>query len=295
VITSNSFFIIGRDGKQYGPATQAMLSEWFLADLISLTSLAWSPGEEEWRQLKLLLRSYASNRPPLSLASNQADLAARFQRWVELRGFEVGQPTTSVDSRSGALLMTAGGAALKFALRHLTKQPIHGKASVRGVQASAEAVAGVVAPLLPRVNVLALRNDFLHGARSIVVTFADDLTAIELAVLIDLIAETGLNLAQFAVVVNGQQRFFVMPIFLYHDSSVYESHRGVIAKLGYDRRAVGSRGVVSHGSIVDVTTMQTESPSIKGMIGKMMAAFGHESFGMKHFAEVLATPPAHKP
>ena len=284
------FFVLGRDRKQYGPASQAVLSDWLLKGWISLDSLVWGPGAAEWCPLRSALRLDALRLFPSELTQEQGDLAFRLRDWLMGRGFEVGLPSLDVDSRPGAVALTAAAAALKFGLSPLTKQPVRAPSSARGVRATAHAIGEVVAPLVPRVNLLALRNDLLHGASLVTVNFADDISTTDLLILFDWIKEIGLQLARFAMVVNGQQRMIANPILFYYDTRLFESHWSAIAKFGYGRWDAGQRFVFIQASAIDVAGHQARSPRETGLAGWLSSALGPKPFNLADFDKVLSIP-----
>jgi hypothetical protein len=287
--TEQAYFVIGRDSKQYGPVPVPTLGEWILSDLISLDSPVWAQDQQDWAPLKEVIVREPTDRSA-SLTRDQQEFAIRLKNWLKRKGYEVGPQNHAVDSRLAALAASGAASALKYAVGHLANQPVHARTRVKGVKATSEALEQAVSPLLPIVDLIAVRNGLLYVPSAVFAVFADELTVVEILGYLDLMANTGFRLSEFAVATNGQQNFFVKPLFLYFDSRSFESHLSALMKAGLQGRYGGTRSSVTQACFVDVPRRIIKFKPEPGFLGRIKENLGVQPFKPGDLNQVLGTP-----
>lgn len=227
---------------------------------------------------------------------DQEDFSVQLKSWLIRKGFHVGLPAKGVDTTGAALGATLAFFAVKLAYRIFAKRSLHAHAHVGGVTATPEDVKKALSSLPPTVDILAIRNDFMHGGGAFFALFSDELSSGDLLASLNGLADTALELAKFSMISNGRQEFFARPLVVHFDSSAYESHLATMARAGwlkkdseYSETSPHLRMAISHASFIDIPRRIVEFSSPSGFFGKARGIFWRP-FSLKQLREVLAEP-----
>jgi uncharacterized protein (DUF697 family) len=76
-----TYLVIGRDGKQYGPASEQDIREWTAVGRVTPETLSWCAGESSWRPLRL--RTGLLNSPTIAAENtHQLTCAEKAKQYV---------------------------------------------------------------------------------------------------------------------------------------------------------------------------------------------------------------------
>jgi hypothetical protein len=280
------YHVMGRDQRPYGPLTSSTLEDWLIEGKITLGSLAWQVGNLEWSPLSRLIKS-ALPSPVEQLNTHQRTLLERFSAYAILKGYEVGAPRSGVDNKNTALAVKAAASIAKFALSRLTKQRIYGGGTVSGSSASQGVVYDAATPLIAHTDVLALRNDFVHGAGAFAAILGDSLSLLDMLARLDFLIESCKLLREFALEWNGQRAFSLKVVIFDFGAEAFERHRRIIPLAGNENRRDPSGYVMSQASIVDVSRKLVDYSAPGGVLATLQKVSGLIPFEAKDLYDVI--------
>lgn len=227
---------------------------------------------------------------------DQEDFSVQLKSWLTRKGFHVGLPDKGVDTTGAALGATLALFAVNLASVIFAKKDLHAHAHVEGVTATPEDVKKALSSLPPTVDILAIRNDFMHGGSAFFALFSDELSSADLLASLNGLTDTALELAKFSTISNGRQEFFARPLVIHFDSGAYKSHLGAMVRAGWlkkdsekSKTSPHLQMAISHASFMDVPRRIVKFSSPSGFFGKARGIFW-KPFSLNQLREVLAEP-----
>lgn len=196
-MNDGAYFVIGSDDQRYGPAAEADLDGWMYQGLVSLASLTWRPGESGWIPLRERHESLRAGETR-HLGFEQKALLNSLSSYLENHHYVLGTPVEGVDLTKTRMAASVAFAALKFAIKHVTRSSVRGYTRLSGGSGSAEAIAQAVIPLQGLTDLLAIRYDAMRGDRMAVGLIGDALTTVGLEAHRRLIVDVGYRRSRVA-------------------------------------------------------------------------------------------------
>jgi hypothetical protein len=282
-------FVLGRDAKQYGPTDFRTVDDWLADGNITLDSLIWRPGDSQWSSL----RTYVEKTVECITATASAPMPFMEQLAVFLKeqGYDIGKPTTDVDTKTMARIGGVVGFAAKHAAQMLTGQRIYGSPRASGERTSKGLVTATISPVLKFSDVCAIRYGLVRAAGAFVAFSGDHISTAELLWRLETCEKVAFGLMRFGVAVNDKKGFFMRPLVVCSSPIAYAQHQRVLPRVGY--RPMGNKegNVLIYPSVIDLSTRRVAFKRRPGMLASLQEVFGERPFDQSDLLRALASRP----